>query len=86
MGSSPSFTNRPRPRKNLQERDMCEFCDWAKLLDEIKEMCAQGGYEFADTTLTGIYDRVKLVSHATEKQKQAVKNIKRSRKPRMERR
>jgi hypothetical protein len=52
------------------------------VLEEIAAMCAQGGYEFADKTLTGIHDRVKLVSHATDKQKQAVINIKTSKKPR----
>jgi hypothetical protein len=64
---------------------MCEFCDWAKLLDEIKVMCAAGGYEFADRTLTGIYDRVKLTQHCTEPQRTAVRNIRKSKRPRMER-
>jgi hypothetical protein len=65
---------------------MCDFCDWSGLLAEIKEMCAAGGYEFPDQTLTGIDDRVKLTKHYAERQKTAVKNIRESKKPRMERR
>jgi len=65
---------------------MCDSCEWSGLLDEIQTMCAAGGYEFADVTLTGIYNRIKLVKHCTEKQKTAVKNIGKSKKPRMERR
>jgi len=61
---------------------MCDFCGWSKVLEDIEAMCAQGGYEFADTTLTGIHDRVKLVGHATDRQKQAVMNIKESKNPR----
>jgi hypothetical protein len=61
---------------------MCEFCNWTQVLENIADMCAQGGYEFADKTLTGIRDRIKLVGHATDKQKQAVMNIKKSKKPR----
>jgi len=61
---------------------MCDTCNWSDLLDEIKAMCAATGYEFADQTLSGIHDRVKLVRHATERQKEAVMNIKKSKKPR----
>jgi hypothetical protein len=49
-------------------------------------MCAEGGYEFADRPLTGIYERVRLTQHCTERQKTAVKNIRKSKRPRMERR
>lgn len=65
---------------------MCDVCDWCDLMEEIEEMSAAGGYEFADRTLAGIYERVKLTEHATERQKEAVGNIKRSKRPRMERR
>ena len=65
---------------------MCDTCHWSDLLAEIQAMCAAGGYEFADTALTGIYDRVKLVKHCTEKQKTAVRNIKKSKRPRVDRR
>jgi hypothetical protein len=65
---------------------MCDSCHWSDLLEEIKEMCAGGGYEFADQTLSGIYDRVRLTRHCTERQKTAVSNIKKSKRPRMERR
>jgi len=65
---------------------MCDTCNWSDLLDEIKAMCAAGGYEFADRTLTGIYDRVKVTHHATDNMKKAVRNIKKSKRPRMERR
>jgi hypothetical protein len=64
---------------------MCDTCKWSDLLAEIEEMCAAGGYEFADRPLTGIHDRVKLVQHATDRQKEAVRNIKKSKRPRMER-
>jgi hypothetical protein len=65
---------------------MCDSCEWQKLVATIEEMCAAGGYEFADRPLTGIHNRVKLVKHATDRQKEAVKNIKKSKRPRMERR
>ena len=65
---------------------MCDTCKWSDLLAEIEAMCAAGGYEFADRTLTGIYERVKLMEHATERQKEAVGNIKRSKRPRRDRR
>jgi hypothetical protein len=61
---------------------MCETCGWEDLLRGIKEMCAAGGYEFADRPLTGIYDRVKITKHATENMKRAVLNIKKSKRPR----
>ena len=65
---------------------MCDTCKWSDLLAEIKEMCAAGGYEFADRPLTGIYERVKVTEHCTDRQKTAVKNIRKSKRPRMERR
>jgi len=65
---------------------VCGSSDWQAFLSYIEAMCASGGYEFADKTLTGIHDRVKLTRHATERQKEAVRNIKKSKRPRMERR
>ncbi len=61
---------------------MCDHCQWEDLLEEIEGICNAGGYEFADRTLTGIYDRVKENQHCTEKQKIAIENIKRSKRPR----
>lgn len=63
---------------------MCDTCDWEDLLEEIETMCAAGGYEFADRTLSGIHDTVTQQSHCTEKQKTAVNNIKKSKRPRTE--
>ena len=61
---------------------MCDTCQWEALLSYIEAMCATGAYGFADTTLSGIYDRVKLNKHATDRQKKAVDNIRKSKRPR----
>lgn len=61
---------------------MCDECGWDELLEEIKEMCAAGGFEFADQTLSGIYDTVTKNEHCTERQKSAIHNIRRSKRPR----
>ena len=37
---------------------MCDDCNWQELLEEIEEMQAAGGYEFAHHTLSGIYETV----------------------------
>lgn len=61
---------------------MCDTCKWEEVLLAIEAMSAAGGYEFADRTLGGIYERVKLTHHATDRQKQAVLNIRKSKQPR----
>lgn len=61
---------------------MCDTCEWQALLSFIEAMCAAGGYEFADRTLSGIHERVNLTHHATDRQKQAVDNIRKSKRPR----
>ena len=43
---------------------MCDDCNWHELLEEIEEMQAAGGYEFAHHTLSGIYETVRRTSTA----------------------
>jgi len=57
---------------------MCNFCDWRGLVETIDEMLLNEAYQFAEDTLNGIEDWVGERSHCTEKQKEAVENIKRS--------
>ena len=59
---------------------MCDDCNWHELLEEIEEMQATGGYEFAHHTLSGIYETVEANEHCTERQREAVNNIRNSKK------
>jgi hypothetical protein len=59
---------------------MCDDCNWHELLEEIEEMQAAGGYEFAHHTLSGIYETVEEKEHCTERQREAVENIRNSKK------
>lgn len=61
---------------------MCDTCQWDKLLEEIEEMQQAGGYEFAHHALSGIYETVEEKEHCTERQWEAVRNIKNSQKAR----
>lgn len=54
---------------------MCDRCDWEIYLDDIEEMLGDEDYEFAEDTLQGIYEWVEENEHITEKQKDAIDNI-----------
>jgi Arc/MetJ-type ribon-helix-helix transcriptional regulator len=55
---------------------MCASCGWAALADEIDEMVTSGRYEWAENTLDGIRESVEAHEHASERQREAVQNIK----------
>jgi hypothetical protein len=57
---------------------MCDDCNWHELLEKTEEMQAGGGYECAHHTLSGIYETVEANEHCTERQREAVNNIKNS--------
>jgi hypothetical protein len=59
---------------------VCDTCQWDKLLEEIEDLQQAGGYEFAHHTLSGIYETVEEKEHCTERQREAVHNIKNSKK------
>lgn len=51
----------------------------AEFLDEIGEMRASGQYDWADSTLSGIFTTVRETRRVTEGQRRAVENIKAAR-------
>ena len=57
---------------------MCDDCGWEDFLEEIYEMISIERYDFAFETLDGIYDSVNSRGHCTDRQKEAVVNIHRS--------
>ena len=59
---------------------MCDDCNWHELLEKTEEMQAGGGYEFAHHTLSGINETVEANEHCTERQREAVNNIRNSKK------
>ena len=54
---------------------VCQSCDWEEALDEIDEMLDDERYSFAVDTLEGIKEWVAKAEHVTDKQKEAVDNI-----------
>jgi len=57
---------------------MCEKCDWEEYLEGMDNMMEDPDYEFALETIEGIHNWVENKSHITDKQKEAVDNIKES--------
>lgn len=55
---------------------MCVKCKYENYLDEIEEMLDDVDFEFALDTLCGIKSWVGKHSHITEKQIEAIENIK----------
>lgn len=57
---------------------MCVNCGWEDLLNEINEMESNDRFRFSAPTLEGIGETVSGMSHCTERQKEAIENIKNS--------
>jgi hypothetical protein len=55
---------------------MCEKCEWEETLEELNDLCADPDYEWANDTLSGIAEWVEKKKHVTEKQVDAIENIK----------
>ena len=57
---------------------MCTKCDWEEFSADIREMLDDARYAFAEDTLTGILDWVEEAEHCTDRQRDAVENIRNS--------
>jgi len=57
---------------------MCKYCDWEDMLATIEEMMDDDDFDFAYDTLSGIKDWVEENHHITERQTEAVNNIRES--------
>ena len=55
---------------------MCQKCEWQDVLAELNDLCADNDYEWANDTLSGIAEWVEENQHVTEKQIDAIANIK----------
>lgn len=55
---------------------MCDSCEWEEILEELNDLCADPDYEWANDTLSGIAEWVEEKKHVTEKQVDAIANIK----------
>lgn len=55
---------------------MCDTCEWEENLEELNELCEDPDYEWANDTLSGIAEWVEEKKHVTEKQVDAIANIK----------
>ena len=58
---------------------MCNECRWEELIEEIEQLQDDKRFEFASTTLEGIYNWVEERGHCTDAQHRAISNIKNSR-------
>lgn len=57
---------------------MCTDCDFEDTLDRVNDMLDDERYNFANETLDSIYSWVDKNDHVTEKQIEAVENIRAS--------
>jgi hypothetical protein len=57
---------------------MCSDCAYEDALELAEEMLDDPRYEFADRSVEGIRDTIKRNKHVTERQHQALMNIKNS--------
>lgn len=55
---------------------MCDTCEHEEVLEDLNEMCADPNYDWANDTLSGIAEWVEENRHVTEKQIDAIRNIK----------
>lgn len=55
---------------------MCDSCEWDVVLTELEEICEADEYQWANDTLAGIAEWVEEHKHITERQVDAVANIK----------
>jgi hypothetical protein len=54
---------------------VCERCNYEHALDMIEEMIDNPKYDFAETTLTGIYEWIDKNQHVTPRQMESLENI-----------
>ncbi len=57
---------------------MCYQCEWEELLEDIDEMMEDDKYSFALDTLEGIKEWTSEFEHCTDKQREAIENIRES--------
>lgn len=55
---------------------MCDTCEWEDALEELNDLCEDTRFEWANDTLSGIAENVENRKHITEKQVNAIANIK----------
>lgn len=55
---------------------MCDTCEHEEVLDELNALCEDPDYEWAYETLSGIAEWAEKKKHVTEKQVDAIRNIK----------
>ena len=77
LGSSQHYRRRLRRQGSYFE--MCTACNFNQLWDEIEDMLDDERFEFAAETLAGIEEQVAKAEHATDRQREAVENIRASR-------
>lgn len=54
---------------------MCDTCAWEDVTEQIRGMLDDERYTWAEDTLSGIGETIDSREHATERQKEAVENI-----------
>ena len=54
---------------------MCNNCEWEEKLEELNDLCADPDYEWANDTLSGIAENVEARGHITDRQIDAIDNI-----------
>jgi hypothetical protein len=55
---------------------MCDACEWEDQLEELNDLCSDSDYEWANDTLSGIAEWVEEHGHVTDRQLDAIENIK----------
>lgn len=55
---------------------MCSRCDYEETLELLTELLNDRAYEWANDTLSGIEETILVRSHVTERQLEAIENIK----------
>ena len=56
---------------------MCDSCDWESAVETIDELLDSGDAEWATDTLEGIREWVVEKEHITDRQAEAIENIRR---------
>jgi len=57
---------------------MCSSCDWESVLEACEELLEDSDYEFAFDTLMGIKNWIETNEHVTNRQEDAITNIRNS--------
>lgn len=55
---------------------MCDDCYWKDSLQELEELCLDDDFSWAIDTLQGIAETIEERKHITERQSDAITNIK----------